>query len=105
MTKLMLTAEVSKNLALRGMAVRLFDHAAFKDGEVELDFAGVEFMGRAFAHEYLRLRSRCPHVITEVNVPDSVEMMLQIVRNTKPKAGRLTRKELLEEPIPLMIEA
>ena len=105
MTRLMLTEEVSKNLALRGMAVHLFDHAAFKGGEVELDFAGVEFMGRSFAHEYLRLRSRCPHGVTEVNMPDDVKKMLEIVRNAKPRAGRLTKKELLEEPIPLMIEA
>ena len=105
MTRLMLTEEVSKNLALRSTAVNLFDHAAFREGEVELDFAGVESMGRSFAHEYLRLRSGCPHGVIEVNMPDGVEKMLEIVRNAKPRAGRLTEKELLEEPMPLMIGA
>ncbi len=103
MTRLMVVEEVAKNLALRGTAVHLFDHAAFRDGEAELDFAGVAFMGRAFAHEYLRLKSRCPHGVAEVNVPEDVEKMLEIVRNARPRAGRLT-EELLEEPIPLMIE-
>ena len=103
MTRLMHAEEVSKNLALRGMAVHLFDHAAFREGGVELDFAGVEFMGRPFAHEYLRLKSRCPHGVAEVNVPECVEKMLEIVRNARPRAGRLTKKELLEEPMPLMI--
>lgn len=103
MTRLMLTAEVSKNLALRGMAARLFDHDAFRDGEVVLDFAGVEFMGRAFAHEYLKHRSSCPHGVTEINVPDCVEKMLEIVQNTKPKPGRLTERELLAEPVPLIV--
>ena len=105
MTRLTLTEEVPKNLALRSTAVRLFDHAAFRDGEVELDFAGVESMGRTFAHEYLRLRSRCPHGVTEVNMPDCVAKILEIARNAKPKAGRLTAKEMLEEPMPLMIGA
>lgn len=105
MARLKLTEEVSKNLGLRGMAVHLFDHAAFREGEVELDFAGVEFMGRAFAHEYLGLKSKCPHGVTEVNVPYCVEKMLEIVRNARPRAGRLTKKELLEEPIPLMFDA
>ena len=104
MTRLMVVEEVSKNLALRVTSVHLFDHAAFREGEVELDFAGVAFMGRAFAHEYLGPKSRCPHGVTEVNEPYCVERMLEIVRNAGPRAGHLT-KELLEESIPLMIDA
>lgn len=103
MTRLKMTEEVAKNLALRGMAVHLFGHAAFREGEVDLDFAGVESMGRTFAHEYLRLKSRCPHGVAEANVPECAEKMLEIARNARPRAGRLTEKELLEEPMPLMI--
>lgn len=103
MTRLMVVEEAPKNLALRSTAVNLFGHAAFREGEVDLDFAGVESMGRTFAHEYLRLKSRCPHGVAEANVPECAEKMLEIARNARPRAGRLTEKELLEEPMPLMI--
>ena len=105
MRTVMMTEVAPKNLALRHTAAHMFEHAAFRDGEVELDFAGIESMGRAFAQEYLQLKFSHPRKVTEVNVPDGVRKMLDIVQNAKPKIGILTEKELLEEPTPLVIRA
>ena len=100
----MLTDVAPRILGLRSTAARLFDSAALRGGDVELDFAGIEFMGRAFAHEYLRLKSGHPHAVAEVNVPDSVGKMFEVVRNARPPAPLLTEEEMRAAPILLVVD-
>ena len=98
----MVTDVLPRNLALRSTVARLFERDALRGGDAELDFAGIESMGRSFAHEYLQLKSAHPHGVAEVNVPDDVEKMLEVAKNAKPMTDILAKKKVLAEPIPLV---
>ena len=47
--------------------------------KVVMNFKGVEFMGRSFAQEYLNQKNKAPFEIVEINVPNEVQNMFNII--------------------------
>jgi hypothetical protein len=73
---------IYEDLALRDSAVRLFESIEDSpETDFEIDFSGVRSMSRSFADEYATRRSRSTKTIREVNVPESVQRMLEAVSN------------------------
>ena len=91
MTQISLLGRAHDHLMLRSTASGLFEDAAFQDGPVVVDFAGIKFAGRAFAQEYLACKSRHRHNVTEVNMSDGVERMFRIAERSKPRTPALKR--------------
>ena len=44
-----------------------------------MNFNGVEFMGRSFAQEYLNQKNKASFQVVEVNVPDDVQKLFDII--------------------------
>ena len=66
-------------LALRSWADELFESLAMKDDQnFELDFTEIEFMSRAFAHQYQCNKKTFPKRIVEKNLNESVQQMLKL---------------------------
>lgn len=81
-----MSERIHECLALRPAASSLFKDAAFQNGDVVADFDGIRFVSRGFAQEYLACKSRQRHSVTEVNMPEVVEKMFEVVKNAKPRA-------------------
>lgn len=45
-----------------------------------MDFINIEFMGRAFAQEYLNRKHLAPFEVIEKNVPEDIQKMFDIIR-------------------------
>ena len=84
---------IHSHLVFRSAASTLFDDAAFQSGDVVVDFAGVKFASRSFAQEYLACKSKQRHGVTEINMPEDVKMMFEIVGRPRRKVPPLRRTE------------
>lgn len=83
-----LAEAVYEDLALRDSAARIFESVEDSpEPEIVMDFSGVRSMSRSFADEYVSRRSRSVKTIREVNVPDSVRRMIDVV-SQRPKAKK-----------------
>ncbi|MCD6161839.1 MAG: DUF4325 domain-containing protein [candidate division Zixibacteria bacterium] len=72
---------VSRNLALRHSADRLFDYIdSLKNTDVVLDFDAVHTASRSFMHQFLRRLRNDNHNIHCINMSDNVKKMLDIVK-------------------------
>jgi hypothetical protein len=79
----------TKNLALRFWADDLFDSLdKLPDKRLVLDFAGIEFMSRSFANEYLKLKRTSNKKITEKNLSDNLKEMLRLAASTKSRVQK-----------------
>jgi len=77
---------VSADLALRDWADGFFDKVEAMPGEkITVDFSGVHSISSSFAHQYLLRKSRTKKKIEELNMPQNVKKMFDVVK--KP-AGR-----------------
>ncbi|MBM4241711.1 MAG: hypothetical protein FJ150_08640 [Euryarchaeota archaeon] len=78
--KIEISKTLSPRLGFRDSAVDLF-HLLEKipSDTVEVDFTGVTFMSRSFAHEYLQQKKKSEKKIVELNVPDNVDSMFHAV--------------------------
>lgn len=75
---------VSPVLGIRMSATQFFDKLnSNRNEEVEIDFKGVEFISRSFAHEYLKQKQEGSKKIYEINLPKNVKEMLDIVMSSK----------------------
>jgi hypothetical protein len=75
---------VSPVLGIRLSATKFFDKLESEQNEeVEIDFKDVEFISRSFAHEYLKKKQIISKKIHEVNLPQNVEEMLEVVMSSK----------------------
>ncbi len=82
--------EISKVLALRESAIKLFDKIKkSKDKTVIINFKNVEFMSRSFADEYLNQKKFTKKSIKEKNTPREVQRMLRIVEKSKSNHKRI----------------
>lgn len=72
--------EIGSRLILRDSVKSIFTRVRSDPTErVVLDFSGVQFMSRSFAHEYLVNKDASGKVIIEENSPDEVRKMLELV--------------------------
>ncbi len=71
---------VAPNLMLRQNADSFFDYVEHLGvNTVAIDFKGVQFASRSFAHQYLVRRARSHIAVSEVNVPENVARMMELV--------------------------
>ncbi len=90
---------ISKDLALRDSANRLFDFLASKRAkEATIDFSTVQTMTRAFAHQYLLNKKKTAIKIIEINVPAHVKKMFILACKPVEIKGKIRLK-----PIPLRL--
>lgn len=72
---------VGPDLATRNGCDNLFRKLEqISETEISLDFSGVSSIGRSFAHQYIINKSSSIKTIREVNIPSSVEQMLEFVK-------------------------
>ena len=82
--------EVASDLALRNTAQSLFDKVSkIEETNIEIDFSNINSISRSFAHEYIIQRQKSSKQVSESNVPENVEKMFQIVKNSSTKAKLL----------------
>ena len=81
------------DLALRSWAEELFNTLAEKRGRVlVLDFSGIEFVSRSFAHEYLKRRQSFNATIREKNMNPNVKQMFRLAAQVPSKKNSLLVK-------------
>ena len=82
--------KISADLALRNVADDFFDLIeSLPSNNLTVDFAGVRSISRSFAHQYTTRKKTCSKLINEINMPDNVVKMLEIVRNSSYKSKYL----------------
>lgn len=80
MTKLeiILEKEYNKKLGMGPTAKKIFQRIN-EESEVILNFENIEFMSRSFAQEYVFQKHNSKCNVTEINMSDSIEKLLEIV--------------------------
>ena len=74
---------ISPDLALRNIVDAFFDWLErLPNKALTLDFAGVCSISRSFAHQYMLRKNISGKLINEMNLPDNVSKMLEIVRSS-----------------------
>lgn len=89
-SKIMIKEEInSKNLGMRASVKDLFQKwNQSRDKSLVIDFTNVEFMSRSFAQEYVQQKKHSNKTIKEVNVPEDVELMFEVVLNTNKPSSK-----------------
>lgn len=90
MTHSIIVREIlSNNLAVRDNAAYLFQIVEDSpQDDIFIDFEGVDTMTRAFAHEYLGLKSKSNKSVQELNISTELERMLNSASHESPKGKR-----------------
>ena len=85
-----MTEAIAPNLMLRGVADAFFDRLERERVEhFVLDFTDIESISRSFAHQYLARKKSSSKTITEVNVPDNISRMFELVERSSSNKPRL----------------
>lgn len=90
--------KISSKLGFRDSAEDLFHYLnTLPVGKIFIDFTGVEFISRSFAHEYLMQKNRTNKKIKNVNVPKNVKVMFDTVLKSieNPKKNKVNAKRVL----------
>ena len=74
-----LEEEISSNLIIRLDAEQLFEKLENNTSKVVMDFEGIEFINRSFAQEYLNQKFNAKYEIEEINLPDEVKNMFNVI--------------------------
>ena len=74
-----LKEEISSNLIIRLDAEQLFEKLENNTSKVVMDFEGIEFINRSFAQEYLIQKFNAKYEIEEINLPDEVKNMFNVI--------------------------
>ncbi|WNY27803.1 STAS-like domain-containing protein [Methanolapillus ohkumae] len=78
--KINLANEISPVLFIRESAMELFEKIELNSAkEIVVDFQEINFMSRAFAHEYVVQRRKCSKKISEIHLSKDMEKMIEIV--------------------------
>ncbi len=84
--KVLITQKVSDNLAFRDSAEAFFHEIeTLPDQSITIDFSGVKFISRSFAHEYLARKKQSSKTLKETHVPESVRKMFHVVLHPSKK--------------------
>ncbi len=96
--KILVRTSVAKDLVTRNAAIEFFKKLRkIRSNNIVLDFAGVVFMSRSFADEYIAQKNSLKLELHEINMPDSVEKTLDAVsqvRTTRIEVPRLRAESL-----------
>ena len=74
-----LKEEISSNLIIRLDAEQLFEKLENNTSKVVMDFEGIELINRSFAQEYLNQKFNAKYEIEEINLPDEVKNMFNVI--------------------------
>jgi hypothetical protein len=81
---------IAPKLGFRDSAVDFFKEIeSISADEIEIDFTGVTFISRSFAHEYIMQKKRSNKEIKEINMSESIEKMFKIVLNSKNRNKKI----------------
>lgn len=78
-TEIILEKEYPKKLGMAPTAKKLFQEIN-NESDVVLNFENIEFMSRSFAQEYVFQKHNSNSNITEINMSDSIQQLLEIVK-------------------------
>lgn len=74
--------KLNESLEYNGAATDFLDELnEYPDDEIKVDFSGIIFMSRSFAQEYYGKKSISEKDIEDINVPEDVQLMLNIAEN------------------------
>ena len=77
---IMISEDLYPNLGMNSVAKDLFEE--INNSEIKkyiIDFTNVIFMSRSFTQEYLFQRLKTEKVIEEINVPEDIQKMFDVV--------------------------
>ena len=77
--EIVLSKQINPDLGSRNKIEQLYRNIGGEVSKVVMNFEGVEFMGRAFAQEYLNQKNMAEFEVIEINMPDEVEQMFNII--------------------------
>ncbi|NOQ55960.1 MAG: hypothetical protein GQ477_04105 [Nanohaloarchaea archaeon] len=91
LTKILISEQVSTDLALRNSADRFFDLIdSIKQDTLIIDFKNVDFISRSFAHQYYLRKKSSKKTIDEINISSNINKMFKIVSEPRPKKQVIT---------------
>ena len=79
MLKISLYEKLGKDLGQKYKIDNLFDELADNSTKVIMDFSDIEFISRSFAQGYLNHKFHADYEIEEINLPDVVKNMFNVV--------------------------
>lgn len=89
--KILISKQVSTDLALRNSADRFFDLIdSIKQDTLIIDFKNVQFISSSFAHQYYLRKKSSKKTINEINMSSDIKKMFKIVSEPKPKKQLIT---------------
>lgn len=77
--EILLKDEIDSDLGSRNQIEKLYNSIDSNVSKVVMNFAGVEFMGRSFAQEYLNQKNKATFEVVEINVPENVAELFKII--------------------------
>ena len=77
--EIILSKKIDSDLGSRNKIEELYQNIDDNVSKVVMNFKGVEFMGRSFAQEYLNQKNKAPFEIVEINMPNEVQNMFNII--------------------------
>lgn len=77
--EIILSEQIDSDLGSRNKIEDLYQNIPEDVSKVVMNFKGVEFMGRSFAQEYLNQKNKATFEVLEINMPDDVQMMFNII--------------------------
>jgi len=86
---------ISSDLALRNTADSFFDLIESKNANhIIIDFSNVQSISRSFAQQYLKRKHDTKKKIDDINMPDNVRKMFEIVENQRERRSFLKRESI-----------
>ena len=77
--EIILSEQINSDLGSRNKIEELYQSIPNDISKVVMNFKGVEFIGRSFAQEYLNQKNKASFEVVEVNVPNEVQEMFNII--------------------------
>lgn len=77
--EIILSEKIDSDLGSRNKIEELYKNISSDVSKVVMNFIGVKFMGRSFAQEYLNQKNKASFEVVEVNVPDEIQKMFNVI--------------------------
>lgn len=77
--EIILSQQINPDLGSRKKIEELYRNIDDDVSKVVMNFEGVEFMGRSFAQEYLNQKNKAKFEVIEINMPDDVDRMFNMI--------------------------
>lgn len=77
--EIFLEKEIDSDLGSRNKIEELYQNIDKDVSKVVMNFTGVKFMGRSFAQEYLNQKDKANFEVVEVNVPEDVQKLFNVI--------------------------